>query len=197
MSRTNRVGAGRIGVLASSPKKTLGALAALTVAVAVAVGSGATFTSQSANPSNAFSAGILSQSNSKAGAAVLTASNMIPGGSATGSVTITNTGNVSGAFTLAESNVTHVDGTNGGNLVGYLDLTVTDTTVPAAPVVVYTGKLSALPATSAGTIAASATRTYSFVVAMPQGGVPGSLTTGDNAFQGSTASADFTWTSTT
>ena len=76
----------------ASPRKVLLAFGALLVVAAVAVGSGANFNSTSANPSNVFTAGTISSSNSKANAAILTASNIVPGNSATGSVTIKNTG---------------------------------------------------------------------------------------------------------
>ena len=45
--------------------QVLVALAALLLAVSVVIGSGASFTSTSANPSNVFTAGNLSHSNSK------------------------------------------------------------------------------------------------------------------------------------
>ncbi len=93
----------------ASPRKVLVAFAGLLVAAAVAVGSGANFNSTSANPSNVFTAGTISHSNSKAGAAILTAANMVPGGTATGTVDIKNTGSVNGTFTLAHTvAVTHL-----------------------------------------------------------------------------------------
>jgi spore coat-associated protein N len=64
-------------------------------AAALAVGSGANFNSTSANPSNVFTAGTISRSNSKASAAILTASNIVPGNTATGTVDIKNTGTAS------------------------------------------------------------------------------------------------------
>lgn len=186
----------RLAVLARNPRKSLAALSALLIAGAVAVGSGANFTSQSANPGNVFTAGSLTQSNSKAGAAILTAAGMKPGATATGTVTISNTGSASGAFSLAESNPSHTDGPNGGNLLGNLNLTVTDVTNASTPVQVYTGKLSALSSTSLGTWSASASHTYQFVVTFPDGGQPASATTGDNAYQGSAASVEFDWSAT-
>ena len=87
----------------ASPRKVLGAFVVLMLAAAVAVGSGANFNSTSANPSNVFCAGTVSHSNSKTNAAILTASNMVPGGSATGTVDIKNTGNVTGNFSLTHT----------------------------------------------------------------------------------------------
>src|ERR1700684_2966653 len=85
----------------ASPRKVLLAFGGLLIAAALAVGSGANFNSTSANPSNVFTAGTISHSNSKASAAILTASNMLPGGSTTGTVDIKNTGSATGVFTLA------------------------------------------------------------------------------------------------
>jgi spore coat-associated protein N len=140
-------------VLAEHPRRSIIALASALAAVAVAIGSGATFTSSSANPSNTFSAGILSQSNSDSNAAILTASNMIPGSSASGTVTITNTGTVNGAFSLSESDITDTPGPNGGKLSGDLQLTVTNVTNSSSPVTVYSGALNAMPTEALGTIA--------------------------------------------
>src|SRR5205085_12703437 len=87
----------RSKALRANPRKVLAALATVLVAVGVTVASGATFTAQTANPSNTFSAGTLSMTNSNAGAAILTASNMKPADPATkGTVVIKNTGTVAG-----------------------------------------------------------------------------------------------------
>ena len=99
--------------LRANPRRLLAALATILVAVGVTVASGASFTATTANPSNTFSAGTLSMTNSNAGAAILTASNMKPGDPATkGSVVIKNTGTVAGDFTLTRSSLTNSDTTN-------------------------------------------------------------------------------------
>ena len=69
----------RIDVLLIHPKRTLGVLALVLIAVGIAVGSGANFSASSANPSNTFTAGTLTMSNSNDAAAILTASNWKPG----------------------------------------------------------------------------------------------------------------------
>jgi spore coat-associated protein N len=183
----------RISVILSSPRLLLGALLVALLAVGAVVGSGASFTSKSANPSNTFSAGNLAQSNSKEGAAVLTASNMVPGTLTNGTVIITNSGNVAGTFTLSKSNLTDTPGANGGQLSGVLDLTVQDVTNASSPVAVYSGKVGAMGAQSLGKFAAGEARTYKFIVAFPDGGTPASLTTGDNAYKGSAMSVDYSW----
>ena len=69
----------RIKVLRANPRRLLAALATILVAVGVTVASGATFTAQTANAANTFTAGSLSMYNSKAPGAILTASGMKPG----------------------------------------------------------------------------------------------------------------------
>jgi hypothetical protein len=55
----------RLRLLAANPRLALGALLTLLLAAGAVVGSGADFTASSANPSNTFSAGTLSITNSK------------------------------------------------------------------------------------------------------------------------------------
>src|SRR3954453_3141738 len=111
--------------LTRHPRRTLATLATVLAAVGVTVASGADFTAASANPSNVFSTGTLSQFNSAANSAILTASNLRPGGTpATGTVDIANTGSLSGAFTLTRG--TPVDSDNTNPLSQKLDVTVTD-----------------------------------------------------------------------
>src|ERR1700734_2888742 len=98
----------------ASPRKVLLAFGALLVVAAVAVGSGANFNSTSANPSNVFTAGTISSSNSKASAAILTASNIVPGNTATGTVDIKNTGSASGTFPLSATPPVDTAGAPGG-----------------------------------------------------------------------------------
>ena len=87
----------------SRTKKILVPLATLTVAGAIAVGSGATFTSTSGNTISAVTSGSLTQSNSKDNAAIFTLTNMKPGDTVIGSLTITNTGTLPANFSLTET----------------------------------------------------------------------------------------------
>ena len=82
----------------SSRRKAVAALATMLAAGAVAVGSGATFTTQTHNTVSGVTAGNLKQTNSKADKAVLNLANIKPGDSVTGSVTITNTGSIGALF---------------------------------------------------------------------------------------------------
>src|SRR5690349_12853036 len=83
-------------------RKILVPLATLVAAGAVAVGSGATFTSTSGNTISAVTAGTLTQSNSKADQAIFSLTNLKPGDVLNGSLTLTNTGSLPGRFSLTE-----------------------------------------------------------------------------------------------
>lgn len=187
----------RIALLLERPKLTLVALAASLAAVGLAIGSGADFTSATANPTNTFSSGSLSHTNSKNNAAILTASGMKPGGTATGSVTITNTGSLAGTFSLAKSDLTNpILGSGGEKLSDQLDLLIKD-----GSTTVYAGKLGAMgtialdgDTVTAGTQQFGATgtptaaHTYDFTVTLPSA-------TG-NAYQGTSTSVQYDWTAT-
>lgn len=155
--------------------------------------SGANFSSTTANPSNTFSGGVLTHSNSKDGSAILTATKMKPGQSVNGNVIITNTGDIPGTFSLNKSALSDTPGANGGALSGKLDLLIEDIT--GAPTTVYSGKLDVMGNQALGSFAVSEARTYKFTVTFPDGGAPGSDTTGDNAYQGSSMSVQYDWTS--
>jgi len=108
----------RIAALRSSPKRTLGVLSTALVAGAVAVGSGATFSSSSANPSNVFTSGTLHHTNTPSGdLATTTISGIKPGFGTTsgssdtvdqstssagyGKVVLNNDGSLPGDFTIS------------------------------------------------------------------------------------------------
>jgi hypothetical protein len=187
----------RIAFLARHPRRSLTALATLVAAGAVVVGSGAVFSTQTANPSNTFASGILAQSNSNNGA-VLTASNLIPGASdhnsKSGVVDITNSGTVAGVFSLDGAITADEDSANGtsGNgtarssnkLSHALRLVVQDcglwtssnTVAPACPAdtntttgMKYDGLLDGVSAEALGTYAAGDKHRYKFLVWLPNG----------------------------
>jgi hypothetical protein len=166
-------------------------IAGLLVGVSFAV-----FTTSSANAGNVFTAGILTSSNSKDGAAILTASKMVPGDTVEGTVTISNTGDSSGAFTLTGSTPTDTPGPNGGKLSTVLLLTIVDDP-GGSNVSVYNGKFDGMTAPiPVGTWAGGSAHTFKFTVTFPNGGTPPSATTGDNAYQGSSTSVTYTWSAT-
>jgi spore coat-associated protein N len=180
----------------ASPRKVMIGLVGVLAATGIAVGSGANFNSTSANPSNVFSAGTISQTNSKTGAAVLTASGMKPGGTATGTVDIKNTGSVPGAFTLSQSNLTNTPASPA--LSAKLTIVITDQGDPAcvsscpAATTVYSGTIAGMGSTTLGTFAAAVTHRYQFVVTFPDSGTGGA----DNSYQGASTSVDYAFTAT-
>lgn len=182
----------RIRALAARPKRTLGVLAAVLAAVGVAIGSGASFTAQSANPANTFSAGTLTMSNSLDGAAILTAAGMKPGDTAQGTVDIENTGSLAGTFSLSRSALNDSDGAN--PMSAQLDLVVKDCgdfaagtpSCDAGDPSSYSGTLAAMNGSSAlGSFAASERHRYQFTVTFNA--------SAGNAYQGDSSTATFQW----
>jgi spore coat-associated protein N len=135
--------------------------------------------------------GTLSQSNSRSGAAILTAAGLTPGDSRSGEVTIANTGDLEGAFALSKSGLSDTPGGGGGTLSGVLELLVQDVT--GAPATVYSGKLAAMGPLPLGDWNAGTSRTYRFTVSFPDGGAPPSETSGDNAYKGSIVAVQYDW----
>jgi spore coat-associated protein N len=188
----------RFAMLVRHPRRLLGALAMVLAAAGLTVASGADFTAQSANPSNSFTAGTLSMSNSSDNAAILTASNMRPGDTSTGTVDIANTGSLSGAFTLTRG--TPVDSDNANPLSAKLNVLVDDcgtftgSTAPACgdsdDVNKYTGTLAQMGTTGhlisgLGTYAGGDKHRYRFRVTLDS--------TADNNYQGDNSTVGFTW----
>lgn len=163
-------------------------LSAAAVAVVSVAAVGGTFANFTATPtsisSNAFATGSLSMSRSGSGA-IFSLSAMKIGDTASGSVTITNTGSLAGAYVLSGST------SGSAALAGQLHLTIYKDTDGGTAV--YDGTLAAFSSASLGTFAANGdAHTFYFHVSLPSAGSD----TADNAFQGLSASASFTWTAT-
>ncbi len=182
-----------LDAFARRPGRSLGALAALLVAGGAAIGTSASFTTQTVNPTNTFSAGILHVTSSASGA-ILSADNLVPGESTSGTTTITNTGNVTGsAWTLTQAVTGETPGSDpegqqpSATLSSRLQLTVDDLT---AGTNVYTGALTGLSTASLAAIAPGAPHTFKFTVTLPPvGGAPGS----DNGVEGASLTTSYTW----
>jgi hypothetical protein len=178
----------------ASPRKLVGALFVLMLAAMMAVASGASFTSTSANVGNVVTAGTLEHSNVTGNAdhTILNVDNLMPGDDAQGTVTLTNDGDGDGLLTVDKSNLVNTPAAPAFS--NKLDLVVQDVTDPANPVIKYDGKLGAMgQLTNLGTVAPGASKTYQFVVEFPDGGVPGSATTGDNRFKNASTTVDYNW----
>lgn len=119
----------RLESLVRHPRRTLTGLVMVLVAVAVAIGSGANFSAQEMNPTNAFTAGIVKMDNTKANAAILAATNMKPGGPPqTGLVDIQNTGSMDMVVTLKRDQLgdTETGLANPTPFSNKVNLTITD-----------------------------------------------------------------------
>ena len=179
-----------------SPLKIVSALFVLSLVAMMAVASGASFTSTSANPGNIVTAGTMSHSNSKADDTILEVSGLKPGRFASGTVDITNTGDTAGVFTLSKSNIVNSD--TGNPLSSKLDLLIEDLGPPSAPTAPsqeYGGKLGAMGTIGLGTYAPGEAHRYKFTVTFPDGGTPSGPTTGDNAYKGDSVEVDYNWES--
>lgn len=165
--------------MAANRRKILVPLATLTVAGAVAVGSGASFTSTTASTTSV-SSGVVSHSNDTTS---LVVENIKDGDTITGEVAVTNTGTLDSDLTLE---ATAADGTfNNPDLT--LQLLANGTEIYNGPFqdVDDAGALDVARITAEGT---TETATVTFVVTLDE--------TTDNTNEDKDASATFTWVST-
>ena len=170
--------------LISIRSKILIPMATALAAGAIAVGSGATFSSQSTNTSNAYTAGTLTQSNTVTGA-LFNLSNLKPGDQITKTVTIKNTGTLPAKFSLTGT------ATNGfsANMLAFnikegSTAVVTQTSLNNTGIVVLPSTAS-LTAPTVTAWAPGESHTYTFTVALD--------TLTPNTDQGKGATAAFTW----
>ena len=185
----------RVDVLMKRRGRLLLALLLLLLAAAVAIGSVAIFTSSSVNPENVFSTGTLSIDNNKEGAAILTATGMVPGDTANGLVTIRNSGDVSGRFRLSDSNLANTPGPGGGNLSSVLTLRITDVGPDKTPGTgddvsppIYDGSYNPTPDIDLGSWSADEEHTYQFAVTFPAAS--------GNEYEGSSTKITYNWDAT-
>ena len=175
----------RLRWLRRNARRWLLAIILLVVAGLVGIGwSLGLFSASSPNPENTVSAGSMSQVNSADGAAIMGASDMVPGDVVEGSVTIENVGDASGDFTLTSKGVSGTPGPNGGSLTGRLRLEVRD---EDSQTLLYSGRLDSLDV-DLGTWAPGEVRHYGFDVVFPEG-----TDVDDNKYQLSRVSATFEW----
>lgn len=142
---------------------TLVVLALLAVVLQSLVFSGASFTSSSGNPGNAFSAGAFGHTNSKDGVLVIDAAGLWPGASKTGTLTVTGTGDFGGDYTLVKAGV--VDSPAAPGLSNALTLRVEDITGTAQ--ILSDTTVAGLTTVSLGAIASGASRQYRFTLGYP------------------------------
>jgi hypothetical protein len=128
--------------------------------------------------------GAVGISNTREGAAVLSAPALRPGASVTGTVRIGNDGDVAGRFALAATAVDDTPGPGGGELSDRVVLTVADLT---AGTQLFAGHPAGFAEYDVGTLAPGQQHEFRFTLAWPDGGST------DNLYQGSTLSIGFEW----
>ncbi|MET1060625.1 MAG: hypothetical protein ABWX84_13590 [Nocardioides sp.] len=171
----------------TTSRKILVPLATLLAAGAVAVGSGADFTSTT-NSATAVTAGKLIHTNSANGV-TLNITKIKPGDSISSDVVITNTGDLDSTLTLAETseyNGATTPTVKPAFTAGDLKLTITK-----GATVVYDGNLGAWANNTPfalGALNVGGSTTLTFTVSMPS--------TAGNANQGAVAGATYQWVST-
>ena len=176
----------------ASPRKLVGALFVLMLAAMMAVASGASFTSTSANVGNIVTAGTLEHTNTTGNAdhTILKVDDLMPDHSVDGFVTLKNTGDGDGVLTLKKSNLS-----NSNPALPFsskLNLVITDITNPTE-VVKYDGKLGTMGTLPLDDIAVGAERSYRFTVEFPDGGVPADASSGDNRYKNASTEVDYNW----
>ena len=131
--------------------------------------------------------------NSKDGQAVFSATGVRPGEERAGVVQIGNDGTDGGRLSLRLDGLEEQPGIYGGQLSQALSLVVADITDPQRPATVYAGLPAGLRERPLGVFAAGERREYRIAATLPDTGVPGSATTGDNRFQGARLTFGLEW----
>jgi spore coat-associated protein N len=177
----------------ASPRKLVGALFVLMLVAMMAVASGASFTSTSANVGNIVTAGTLEHSNETGNLdhTILNVTDLMPGHTDQGTVTLKNTGDGNGVLTVDKSNL--VNSNPALPFSSKLMLKIQDVTDPINPVDIYDGRLGTMGSQAMGTVAPNAERTFLFTVEFPDGGTPSSATTGDNRYKNAQTQVDYNW----
>jgi spore coat-associated protein N len=177
----------RIKVLGKRRTTVIVTLAVLLLATAVVIGSGASFTSQSTNPGNTFSAAGFRIWNEHEGTAVFNVTKMKPNDTSTQSWWVELEGDADGVVTVSLDNVQAVASPNGGNLSSRLNVTITDTTTST---VIYNGPLASVTRTI-GTWTPVTNHVFQVDVHWTDG-----TAAEDNPCRGSSCTFDITWDAT-
>jgi hypothetical protein len=127
---------------------------------------------------------------SRPGVALLHADGLKPGGKVDGIVSLTNKGDKPGVLALGITGRRDRPGAYGGRLGNVLKLKVEDLSgrTPARESTVNQASNFAL-----GTLTGNETRTYRVTATFPDGGIPPTAFTGDNALQGSSVELALQW----
>jgi len=156
----------------------LAALALLSLALGLAMFSGARFTSKSAN-SALLATGSIQLTSSKSNQAIVSASGMKPGDSREGTITIGNPSEVPSTVALKSSGLA-----GSSALASTIDFKVEDIT--SGTTQKWSGKLASFSEVDLGSFAASSSRNYRITLSWPSSASEASL-------QGTSASFTLQW----
>jgi hypothetical protein len=134
--------------------------------------------------------GPVTLSSSRPGVALLHADNLRPGQKVSGLISLTNQGDRPGDLALGLTGRRDRPGAYGGRLGNVLRLKVEDVSgkLPARESIVNQASILAL-----GKLSGRETRTYRVTATFPDGGVPATAFTGDNALQGASVELSLQW----
>lgn len=141
--------------------------------------------------------GALAIDQSRAGRALVRGRNLRPGQAVRGHAVVENAGDAPARITLSSRHLAGVAGPNGGSLAEVLMLRVRKRTLHNSrrgPRTLYEGALGEMPPLDLGTWGPGGVHEYTFRVELPDTGRPSTATSGDNAYQGSSAEVGFVWT---
>jgi hypothetical protein len=139
--------------------------------------------------------GDLHVTNSQDGHAIFQATGLAPGRSVSGTVQLVNSGTLPGDLGLEQLDVHDQPGANGGRLSDAISLDIADVT-GGNSVPIFTGRLGGLGSRPLGSIGPGESRTFQFTASLPDGGLPSSPASGDNAYAGSGLTVRYAWTAT-
>ena len=134
--------------------------------------------------------GPVTLSSSHPGVAILHADGLKPGDNVAGILSLTNTGDKPGVLALGVSGARDRPGAYGGRLGSVLQRKVEDLSGQTPPRESVVNQASSF---ALGTLAGSETRTYRVTATFPDGGIPTTAFTGDNALQGSSVELALEW----
>ena len=138
--------------------------------------------------------GPVTLSSSRPGVALLHADGLKPGDKVAGIVSLTNRGDKPGALAVGVTGRRDQPGAYGGRLGDVLALKIEDLSgrTPARESIVNQAAIMSL-----GELSGQETRTYRVTASFPDGGVPATAFTGDNALQGASVELALEWNLTT
>lgn len=138
--------------------------------------------------------GKMALTNSKPDSAVVSATGLIPGETVKGRVAIGVDG-TDAHLSVTQQLTTSTPGVYGGDIAPVLRVNINRPGARKAKnrMPVYDGPLIQMPRVGLGNVPAGAVRRYRISINFPDGGLPPSPTSGDNALQGAGAEVSFDW----